>query len=366
MGMLPSGKDATALQRRGRVGQPNLQVETVRERIGAARITPTPEVFVCQHHALPRFGKEAWSVRVEGVADEREVHLDEIRGLTSLTMTTVLQCAGNGRAFFGHEMRDARGPDWAVGASSNVTWTGARLADLLTLLGGPASSSARYLTASGGEPLPGRRAADEEIVERSIPIDKAYKDCILAWEMNGRQLPLEHGGPLRLIVPGYYGVNNVKWVSRIRVSAHESTARVQRSAYRVRPVGQSGDPTQPTMGEMNVKSFVTRPSGSAPISPGSTRLEGVAFSGERAVTSVELTIDGGNTWQMAEFLDPIVSPYAWRRFASELHLPAGTHVINSRATDSAGRVQPQYFPANERGYGNNAWTDHAAKVEVVE
>ena len=366
MSMLPSGKDVTVFEPRGRPGQPNLQVETARSRIGVSHVTPTGEVFVCQHHALPRFQGDGWSIAVKGVADPREVDLGEILRLPAIEITTVLQCAGNGRAFFDHEMQDDRGPDWVVGASSNVSWVGARLADLLDLLGGPASSRACYLTASGGEPLPGRKDPSEEIVERSIPLDKAYKDCILAWKMNGDPLPLEHGGPLRLVVPGYYGVNNVKWVSRIKVSDEESTARVQRSAYRVRPVGQVGEPDQPTMWEMDVKSFVTRPVGSAPINSGRVRIEGVAFCGEKAVTEVEVTVDGGTSWHPAEFIDPIVSPYAWRRFALESDLRAGEHVIGSRATDSAGRVQPPQFEPNERGYGNNAWTDHAVRVEVID
>lgn len=239
-----------------------------------------------------------------------------------------------------------------------------RLADVLSLLGGAASPAACYLTASGGEPLPGRRFQEDEIVERSIPLDKAYRDYLLAWEMNGQPLPLEHGGPLRLVVPGYYGVNNVKWVARLRVSSEQSSARVQRSAYRVRPVGHEGRPDQPTMWEMDVKSFVTRPSGDGVVRPGRTRIEGVAFSGETAVTEVVVSTDGGASWDHADFIDPIVSPYAWRRFAYETELAIGEHTICTRATDSSGRTEPEHFPPNERGYGNNAWADHATSIVV--
>ncbi len=364
MAMIPDGKDAAALFHAADAQRDNLQVETAREYLAAEALTPAEVVFVCQHNPLPpkSFSDQPWSVEISGVHLPRAVSLDEIRSLGNSEVTMVLQCAGNGRAYFPHTMMDGRGPNWQVGAAANVRWRGTPLRALIDVLGGPASARSCYVTATGGEPTRGLERPEDEVVERSIPLSKAYRDGLLAWEMDGEALRPEHGGPVRLIIPGYYGVNNVKWLARLEVSEVESSARMQRTSYRLRPVGQRGDPSQPTMWEMPVKSFTTR---LRPLSdPCAIEVEGVAFSGGGTVVQVKVSFDGGRDWREATFRDPIRGPYAWRRFQAQADIGPGRHVVCTRATDDQGQTQPRTFPPNERGYGNNSWLDHAQEIDI--
>ena len=167
----------------------------------------------------------------------------------------MLQCSGNGRAFFDHS---PSGSPWGVGAAGCALWTGVKLSTVFEHLGG-ANTEARFITATGGELLPDGIEPSSVAVERSVPIDKGLDDCLLVWEMNGEPLPLVHGGPVRLLVPGYFGVNNVKWVKRLAASVNESGNKIQQSGYRMRAVGESGNASHPSMYRMPVKSWLNGP-----------------------------------------------------------------------------------------------------------
>src|SRR5699024_6830921 len=244
----------------------------------------------------------------------------------------------NGRGFFDHE---ASGSQWRTGASGNVVWSGVPLKDVIAALGGPADGK-KFLTSTGGEVLPEGLDPDQIQVERSIPVDKALDDVLLAWEMNGQPIPLVHGGPLRVIVPGYYGCNNVKYVKRVALTAKESSSHMQQSSYRVRPIGEPSSADQPTMWEMNVKSFITGPLADpdANIAAGPRVIQGVAFGGTESVDKVEVSVDGGQSWQTAELYGADMGAYAWRSFRLETDLPAGKINLASRATTSSGKTQP--------------------------
>jgi DMSO/TMAO reductase YedYZ molybdopterin-dependent catalytic subunit len=222
----------------------------------------------------------------------------------------------------------------------------------------------RYMTSTGGEVIPAGVDEKKVVVERSVPWT-AMETAILAWELNGDQLPLAHGGPLRLIIPGYYGVNNIKYVKRVAFTAEQTGANIQASGYRVRPIGQKGAPTQPSMWEMNLKSFVTSPAGDGPVKAGQTQIHGVAWSGESPVSAVEVSIDGGKTWRAARFFGQDMGRYAWRQFVLPVRLAAGSYEITSRAIAEDGTVQPELRVENERGYAHNGWRDHAVKVTVA-
>src|SRR5690606_8370877 len=146
----------------------------------------------------------------------------------------------------------------------------------------------RYMTATGGEVIPPGIDPKSVVVERSVPWT-AMEDALLAWELNGSPIPLANGGPLRLIVPGYYGVNNVKYVKRLAFTPEQTDANIQASSYRVRPIGVKGAPTQPTMWEMNLKSFITHPAGTGPLRAGVVQVYGVAFAGDTTVQAVEVS-----------------------------------------------------------------------------
>jgi sulfite dehydrogenase len=241
-------------------------------------------------------------------------------------------------------------------------WSGVPLRDVAEHLGGVAKGM-RYLTTTGGEPLPPGLDRNQVVVERSIPIDKALDDCLLAWEMNGEPIPRSHGGPLRLIVPGYFGCNQIKFVKRLAFTAEPGPAKIQQTGYRMRPVGEKGSPDQPGMWEMPVKSFVTWPTDQTPVVAGKFRVTGVAFGGTKAVAKVEVSTDGKH-WQRARWVGPDLGRYAWRVFEIELEREPGPVKLYSRATNVSGEVQPELRQENERGYGNNSWQDMSVTVQV--
>ena len=336
-------------------------METQRGVIGNGVITPSDRLFVRNNLPTPPAtitdDPDAWEVTIEGVRNPRTLTVGELKTMGITTVASVLQCSGNGRAFFPH---GASGTQWSVGAAGCVMWTGVPLKDVVEALGGP-SAGARYITSTGGESLPDGLDPKTVVVERSVPT-QALGSAILAWEMNDEPLPRAHGGPLRMVVPGYYGVNNVKYVKNIALTENQTDAKIQASGYRVRDVGKKGSPDQPSMWEMNVKSWVTSPLESG--RSGRNMIFGVAFGGTVALDKVEVSLDGGKNWKQARFLGPDLGPYAWRPFVMASDLSPGEYRIVSRATDTQGNTQPEGRTDNERGYGHNGWNDHGVTVTV--
>ncbi len=348
-----------------------LALETLRSTYGQGPITAISQFFVRNNLPMPESRivaeRDLWTVAIEGAKQTADhtisLNLAELKTLPTTTIASVVQCSGNGRAFFAHS---PSGSPWGVGAAGCALWTGVKLSKVFEHLGG-AYTEARFITATGGELLPEGIERSSSAVERSVPIDKGLDDCLLVWEMNGEPLPLVHGGPLRLLVPGYFGVNNVKWVKRLAASANESENNIQQSGYRMRAVGESGNASHPSMYRMPVKSWLNGPGADGePLPQGRYRLFGVAFSGERGINHVDISLDGGSSWQRASLYGPDLGPNAWRTFSLEADLSEGEYLLVSKATDTAGDSQPERFPANHRGYGHNGWRDHGLAVEVSE
>lgn len=344
-----------------------LILETKRSRFAASFITPTPLVFVRQNLSLTPVGADRpvdeWTLQVEGVAGPRAVTLRELKSLGVVTVAAVLQCSGNGRGYFTH---DPSGSPWQVGAVANVFWTGVPVKAVVDALGGPAPG-VRFVTGTGGEQLPADVPEREAVVERSVPLEKGLADALLVWEMNGQPLPNVHGGPLRLLVPGYWGINNVKFLKKLALTKQESDAAIMVSSYRITPIGGESGPSLPTMWAMNVKSFVSSPSGEEgeELKGGPVRVLGVAWAGEEAIAKVEVTTDGGESWNDATLFGPDLGPAAWRQFTHVFDAKPGEHVIASRATDVKGNVQPEEEQPNDHGYGHNGWRDPAVTVQVA-
>lgn len=336
-------------------------METRRGAIGNGVITPSDRLFVRNNLPAPPAtitdNPDAWEISIEGVRNPRTLTVGELKTMGVTTVASVLQCSGNGRAFFPH---GASGTQWSVGAAGCVMWTGVPLKDVVDALGGP-DSSARYITGTGGESLPEGLDPKTIMVERSVPTD-ALDSAILAWEMNDEPLTHTHGGPLRMVVPGYYGVNNVKYVKTVAFTEGQTDAKIQASGYRVRDVGIKGSPDQPSMWEMNVKSWVTSPLETG--HSGRNMIYGVAFGGTVSLDKVEVSTDGGKNWKPARFLGPDLGPYAWRPFVAAADLSAGEYRIVSKATDTKGNTQPEGRTENERGYGHNGWKDHGVTVTI--
>ena len=355
----PAGKDSGSLIR-----HTGMTFETKRDAFGTSAIVPYERLFVRNNLPTPDRAmvadRDAWTLSVDGVIRPGMLTLGELKKLEVVTVAAVLQCSGNGRAFFEHE---ASGSQWGVGAAGCVIWSGVPLRAVAEALGGVADG-VRFVTGTGGEELPQGIPPEDVVVERSIPLNKGLEDALLAWEMNGEPLPLVHGGPLRLIVPGYFGINQVKFLKTLAFTPEESSAAIMRTGYRVRPIGESGDPSQPSMWEMSVKSWINHPSGGGPVRAGRVVIDGVAFGGMRGVRRVDLSVDGGITWQNVPFIGPNLGPYAWRQFALPVNLERGMHSLVSRAVDDAGNIQSADRPENHRGYANTSWRDHAVNLAV--
>jgi DMSO/TMAO reductase YedYZ molybdopterin-dependent catalytic subunit len=337
-------------------------LETKRAYFGTSGITPTDELYVRNNLPAPSAdivaNPDAWEVSIEGVKNPGTKKLGDLKDLGLTSVAAVLQCSGNGRGFFVHK---ASGSPWQVGAAGNVFWGGVPLQDVVSAMGGVAPG-AKFITGTGGDSLPAGIDPKIVIVERSVPLS-ALNEAILAWELNGAPIPLAHGGPLRLVIPGYYGVNNVKYLKKLAFTEKETDVNIQRTGYRMRPVGQKGAPDQPSMWEMPVKSWIVNPLKETDKGP--IQIYGVAFGGTNEVRRVDVSTDGGKTWKQAKFIGPDLGKYAWRTFVLSADLKPGTYEIASRATDVKGNTQPEKFVENERGYGHNGWAAHAVKVTVV-
>ncbi|WP_444925048.1 molybdopterin-dependent oxidoreductase [Microbulbifer sp. DLAB2-AF] len=343
-----------------------LTIETRRSLMGMSAITPEPRFFVRNNLPLPSpqivERPDTWMLEVKGVKQPTAISVAELKGLGLDAVGAVIQCTGNGRAFFEHE---PAGSKWGVGAAGCAIWTGVRLKTLFDHFGG-VDAGMNFLTATGGEIIPEGMERNDLVVERSIPIKKALDDTILAWEMNGAPIPLLHGGPLRLIVPGYFGCNNIKYVKTLTCAPQESEAKIQKTGYRLRPIGAPPGPDYPSMWRMPVKSWVNGPGAdNTPALAGEVTFYGVALSGERGVKKVEVSLDMGKTWQDAALEDLDLGPNAWRVFSYTVNLPKGPHTIVSRATDTQGDIQPKERVENERGYAHNGWLDAALTVNLL-
>lgn len=340
-------------------------IETRRAAFGTSVITPSEILYLRNNVTAPDASivadRDAWEVAVEGVKSARKLSVRELKTLGIETVAMVLQCSGNGRGFFPSK---PSGTPWSVGAAGCVVWSGVPVRAVIEALGGVAEG-ARFMTGTGGEKLPAGIDPKTVMVERSVPL-AAMADALLAWEMNGAPLTLAHGGPLRLIVPGYTGVNSIKYIQRLAFTAAESDARIMSHGYRITPPGGKSDPTQPSVQEMAVKSWINSPHPqSGEMKAGTVQIHGVAFGGLNAVRRVEVSLNGGRTWQQARLVGPDLGKYAWRQFVLHARVTPGEYVLASRATDASGNVQPEVRAENAGGYNNNSWADHAVKLVVA-
>ena len=313
------------------------------------RLTPNETFFVRSHFGAPAVDLRPWEVEVVGLVDRPlRLTLDALNRLESATRTAVLQCAGNGRALYRPRVP---GVPWERGAVGQAEWTGVRLADLLERAGVQAGAAHLHFLGGDAPPSPKMPA-----FVRSIPIDRARDPgTILALRMNGEPLPVLHGGPARLVVPGWAGNNWTKWVRRIVVAREEAPGFYMQTAYRMPrtplPPGATAasGPADP-VAWMNVKSLITAPGRGDVLPAGAVELRGIAWTGQGHVTQVEVRIGQDDRWLLASLPgDP--EPGAWRQWRLRWEPPRpGRHVVAVRATDSMGQVQPEAPPWNKSGY----------------
>jgi DMSO/TMAO reductase YedYZ molybdopterin-dependent catalytic subunit len=322
-------------------------------------ITPVARLFARNTGAMPAIGAAeiaAWRLTVDGaVRTPRTWTIAELQQeFETVTETAVIECAGNGRAFF---------PDpagvvlWRHGAVGCVRWTGVRLRDVLR-----ACEVLPRAIYTGHHSPDLYHDGSGPAISRGLPIAKALApEVLIAFALNGEPLPVLHGGPLRLVTPGYPGASFQKWLSRIDVrdSEHDGE-RMRNGHYRMpRAALRYGEPYNPDefeiITDMPVRSLITSPAEGFSAELGRPlEVSGHAWSGHVPVERVELSFDGGVSWQTAG-LGPLPDRFAWRRFTyTAANPPLGDVEIVARATDADGRMQPlQSVPWNPRGYLNN-------------
>ncbi|MGQ0815374.1 MAG: sulfite oxidase [Gemmatimonadota bacterium] len=318
--------------------------------------TPTQLFYVRSSFDIPDIDIATWRLRVTGaVAREREFTFDEIAiQFDSVEALVLLECAGNGRR---RMVPVPSGVAWDLGAVSCAVFRGIALADLLAACGVAANAvELLFVGADRGELSAGRVVA----FERSLPIAKARdRGVLLANQMNGQPLRREHGYPLRVVVPGWYAVSSVKWLTELRVLTEPFRGHFQTEKYIYvdDPIAQQHEPVR----ETRVRAIIAQPSDGDSVNAGMVRVQGIAWSGVASIAMVEVSCDDGESWHEAELTVPndANAPTVW---SHGWQAAPGEYAILARATDAAGNMQPTAPIYNRLGYGNNVV--HAIKVNV--
>jgi DMSO/TMAO reductase YedYZ molybdopterin-dependent catalytic subunit len=311
-------------------------------------ITPTGLHYLLIHFDIPAVDAEAWRLKVNGLVDRPlELSLRDIKGMPSRTVPVTLECAGNGRARL--TPRPLSQP-WLNEAVSTAEWTGTPLATVLDAAG--LRGEAVELVFTGADR--GSQGGEEHDYGRSLAVADARRpEVLLAYEMNGLPLEPQHGYPLRLVVPGWYGMTSVKWLMSIDAVATPFDGYQQRGTYLFkRDADDPGTPIQrieprALMVPPGIPDFFTR---RRLVDIGAVELQGRAWSGQAPITRVEVGVDGH--WTEAD-LEPATGEFAWRGWSARWNATAGDHELTCRATDANGKTQPTEQPWNYQGMANN-------------
>jgi sulfane dehydrogenase subunit SoxC len=324
-------------------------------------VTPMGLHYLLIHYDIPVVDAASWRLSIGGsVGQSSSLSLDDLRSRPSTTSAVTLECAGNGRARL--SPRPISQP-WLLEAVGTAEWTGVRLRDLLDEAG--VADTAVEVVFRGLDR--GVEGGEAQFYERSLPLADARRDeVLLAWAMNGAPLPPQHGFPLRLVVPGWYGMTSVKWLDRITVTDESFAGYQQTRSYRLRQhPDEPGEPVtrmvpRSLMIPPGVPDFVTR---ERLLELGPCTVRGRAWSGLGAVASVEVSADGGATWSAARLGPAPSSRYAWRGWEWDWDSSTpGEYELSCRATDDAGNTQPLEPRWNLGGYANNE--PHRVQVRV--
>jgi sulfane dehydrogenase subunit SoxC len=314
-------------------------------------VTPLGLHYVLTHYDIPDVDPASWRLVVDGLVERPlSLSLDDLRTRPAVEVAVTMECAGNGRARL--DPRPVSQP-WLLEAVGTARWRGVALAPLLEEAGvRDGAVEAVFVGLDRGV-----EAEEEQQFARSLPLAEVLREgLLLAYEVSGVPLPPQHGFPLRLVVPGWYGMTSVKWLSRIIVLDREFEGYQNAHAYRLRQGEELGVPVsriQPRalMLPPGIPEFLSR----ARILPaGRSVLEGRAWSGEAEVAGVEVSTDDGETWGDADLEADYLGRWAWRSWSFPWDAKPGEHVLSCRARDAEGNVQPSEPPWNAGGYANNA------------
>jgi DMSO/TMAO reductase YedYZ molybdopterin-dependent catalytic subunit len=325
-------------------------------------VTSKEEFFVRSHFGVPKLDLDAWRLAIEGcVKEPYEIGYDELLRMPARSVTMTLECAGNSRIFLSPKVG---GLQWELGAVSTAEWTGVPLAAVLKRAGVKAGATEVVLEGADSGAITKEPVSPGKIhYARSLPLAKALMpEVILAYKMNNEPLPLSHGFPLRAVVPGWYGMASVKWLTRVVVTDTTFRGYFQTSDYSFWEQRDELPIQLLPVTEIEVKAEIARPA-LHEIIPTDTiyRVYGAAWTGESEVSQVDMSTNGGDHWEPTQLLGESV-PYAWRFWEFYWRTPAqpGIHTLMARATDARGNVQPMQRDAHRGSY----MISHVQPIEV--
>jgi DMSO/TMAO reductase YedYZ molybdopterin-dependent catalytic subunit len=334
-----------------------LNCETPLSELVGGVVVPTARFYVRNNFPIPSLDAADFRLRVSGLVDRPlTLGLRELQNMPSQTEVVTLECAGNGRTLFDPPVPGER---WQYGAVSTAEWTGVPLVEILDRAGvRSGAAEVRFRGADGGE-VDRRRGTIR--FERSLTLDQAREsDAILAYAMNGEPLPIQHGYPLRLVVPGWYGVASVKWLSEIELTDQAFDGYYQTERY-VYYWNRDGREVREPVTLQRVRALITEPAPGQEAAPGELVVRGVAWSGAAPIARVEVSVDGGD-WHEARLVgERKRHSWQWWELIARFERK-GDVALRVRATDLAGRTQPERAEWNKLGYGNNGIHEVTARI----
>jgi DMSO/TMAO reductase YedYZ molybdopterin-dependent catalytic subunit len=309
-------------------------------------VTPNRWFFVRSHYETPQIDTANWRLVVDGCVQRKlDLSWEQLDSLPRRSVFATMECAGNGRSFL---KPFVEGVQWTAGAVGHAEWSGVPLHFVLEKAG--LRSDATEIVFYGADSGKEHGHEQPQCFARSLPLDKAlHPDSLLATHMNGELLEPSHGYPMRLVVPGWYGVASVKWLTRIEAVSSPFQGYFQTVKYTIKHRTGGGIRTD-VVGPMPAKSEIIRPLEQSVLGIGANRLFGMAWAGEHAVAAVEISVDGGVSWQRAELQGP-QAPYSWTawEYLWETAAP-GEYTLLARAISADGQVQPMDHDSDRGGY----------------
>ena len=326
-----------------------LNCETPISALIGGTVMPNEHFYVRNHFPVPALNGARWRLSVGGlVRRPLRLGLRDLVNLPARVQTVTLECAGNGRSFFTPAVG---GEQWVLGAVSTAEWTGVPLAEVLDRAGVKPTAQEVVFRAADGEP--GKPSSGASRFERSLTLDEVRQsEVLLAYAMNGQPLPINHGYPLRVIVPGWYGVASVKWLTEIELVGNSFSGYFQTEKY-VYEWEREGRIEREAVRQMRVRALITQPGAGEVVDIGTLAIRGLAWSGVAPIARVEISINEEG-WQPAQLFGQ-GSTHSWQRWEllTRVGRP-GRVALRAWATDHAGRTQPERPEWNRLGYGNNA------------
>jgi DMSO/TMAO reductase YedYZ molybdopterin-dependent catalytic subunit len=316
-------------------------------------VTPLGLHYLLTHYDIPAVEPDSWRLSVGGLVRRPvELSLPDLRALPSVELVATMECAGNGRALL--ERRPLSQP-WLHGAVGTARWRGVPLRLLMEEAG--LGDDAVEVVFTGLDR--GIEDGEAQVFARSLSIEQALEDGpILAYEIDGQPLPPQHGFPLRLLVPGWYGMTNVKWLAAVDVVGEPFAGHQQVGAYRL--WSDDGDAAGVALTRMLPRALMIPPgtpdfpTRQRTLAPGVCTIEGRAWSGWGPIEAVSVSTDAGESWADAAIVHDVDSQWAWSRWTYRWDATPGEHELRCRARDTVGNVQPDEASWNRGGYANNA------------